>query len=112
MEKFVLRKAFEGYLPPDILWRRKDAFSDAVGYGWVKHTKQSCEKMLSDVDFDICIMKAKNVNVPTTKEEAVYRTIFWNIFGGTRQDCVIHEIWRPKWTEVTDPSAQLIISSS
>lgn len=111
MEKFVLRKSFEGYLPPDILWRRKDAFSDAVGYGWVKHTKQACEKMLSDVDFDICIMKSKNVNVPTTKEEAVYRTIFWNIFGGTRQDCVIHEIWRPKWTDVTDPSAQLIMSS-
>ena len=30
MEKRVLREAFEGYLPDEILWRQKDGMSDAV----------------------------------------------------------------------------------
>ena len=30
--KYLLRKAFEGdWLPPEILWREKAAFSDACG---------------------------------------------------------------------------------
>src|SRR5690606_2636198 len=35
MEKGLLRQAFEGYLPPEILWRQKEQFSDGVGYGWI-----------------------------------------------------------------------------
>jgi asparagine synthetase B (glutamine-hydrolysing) len=30
----ILRKAFEGYLPDNILWRQKEQFSDGVGYSW------------------------------------------------------------------------------
>ena len=30
MEKYYLRKAFDGYLPDELLWRRKEAFSDGV----------------------------------------------------------------------------------
>ena len=30
MEKWLLRKSFEGYLPEEVLWRRKEAFSDGV----------------------------------------------------------------------------------
>ena len=29
-EKFLLRKAFIGYLPEEVLWRPKEAFSDGV----------------------------------------------------------------------------------
>ncbi len=31
IEKAVLREAFEGYLPKEILWRQKEQFSDGVG---------------------------------------------------------------------------------
>lgn len=31
IEKAVLREAFEGYLPDEILWRQKERFSDGVG---------------------------------------------------------------------------------
>ena len=31
-EKFILRKAFEGLIPDEILWRQKEQFSDGVGY--------------------------------------------------------------------------------
>ncbi len=30
IEKWILRKAFEGYLPHSILWRQKEQFSDGV----------------------------------------------------------------------------------
>ena len=36
IEKYFLRKAFEDMLPPEIIWRRKEAFSDGVG-GLSKH---------------------------------------------------------------------------
>src|SRR3989338_7714470 len=40
-EKYILRKAFEGYLPESILWRQKEQFSDGVGYGWIDFFKAS-----------------------------------------------------------------------
>jgi asparagine synthase (glutamine-hydrolysing) len=41
IEKYIFRKAFQGLLPDDILWRRKEAFSDGVssadgGRTWVQ----------------------------------------------------------------------------
>jgi len=30
IEKYVLRKAFEGYIPDEILWRQKEQFQDGV----------------------------------------------------------------------------------
>ena len=35
IEKHLLRTAFQGWLPDDILWRQKEQFSDGVGYGWI-----------------------------------------------------------------------------
>ena len=35
IEKAVLREAFDGALPDEILWRQKEQFSDGVGYGWI-----------------------------------------------------------------------------
>ena len=44
IEKCILRKAFDtpsnAYLPPDILWRQKEQFSDGVGYGWIDVLKE------------------------------------------------------------------------
>jgi len=36
MEKGVLRTAFKGVLPPSVLWRRKEQFSDSVGSCWIE----------------------------------------------------------------------------
>ncbi|GIQ98285.1 MAG: asparagine synthase B [Candidatus Neomarinimicrobiota bacterium] len=54
MEKLILRKAFEEYLPKEILYRQKEQFSDGVGYNWIdtlkefvdEHVKNSNLKML------------------------------------------------------------------
>ena len=44
--KFLLRHAFEvgDYLPDEILWREKAAFSDAVGHSMVDYLKAYAEK--------------------------------------------------------------------
>jgi asparagine synthase (glutamine-hydrolysing) len=104
VEKWYLRHLFEGSLPHEILWRQKNGMSDAVGYAWVKAVKEHAEKVVTDSDFEMIKAKAGAHNVPLTKEEALYRKIFWKLFG-YEQDHLISEIWRPKWTDVTDPSA-------
>lgn len=106
-EKKILRDVFEGYLPNDILRRKKDAFSDAVGYSWVDHIQKYAEEKIEDIDFKEIQKLAGEHNTPTTKEEALYRKIFWNQYG-IQNDHLISEIWRPKWTTITDPSARLI----
>jgi asparagine synthase (glutamine-hydrolysing) len=104
VEKWYLRNAFEGYLPHEILWRQKNGMSDAVGYAWVKAVKEFAEKTISDEEFANVQASAALHNKPLTKEEALYRKIFWKLFGH-ECDHLISEIWRPKWTNVTDPSA-------
>jgi len=104
VEKWYLRNLFKGDLPDEILWRQKNGMSDAVGYAWVRTVKEYAEKTVSDEEFDEIKQKAGTHNVPLTKEEALYRKIFWKLFG-YEQDHLISEIWRPKWTTVTDPSA-------
>ena len=111
MEKRVLREAFEGYLPDEILWRQKDGMSDAVGTSWVDGIKMYAETTISDSEFMEIRNKSMYHNTPLTKEEALYRKIFWTYYG-TDHDHLISEIWRPKWTSITDPSARLLIEKN
>lgn len=104
IEKYYLRKEFEGFLPDEILWRQKNGMSDAVGYAWVKAVKAFADEQVSDNEFEEIKERANNYNVPLTKEEALYRKIYWKFFGYNK-DHLITEIWRPKWTTQTDPSA-------
>lgn len=111
IEKRILREAFEGYLPYEILWRQKDGMSDAVGTNWVDEIKKYAEDDVDDALFRETRAKARGHNVPLTKEEALYRNIFWKMYGNDN-DHLISEIWRPKWTKITDPSARLLIEKN
>ena len=108
IEKCVLRSEFQGKVPYNILWRPKDAFSDAVGYSWIDEVKAYAETQVSDEEFEYIKLRSKNHNVPLTKEEALYRRTFWEFFG-FKNDMVITEMWRPRWTNVTEPSARYIV---
>jgi asparagine synthase (glutamine-hydrolysing) len=110
IEKRILREAFEGYLPDDILWRQKDGMSDAVGTNWVDEIKMYTNKVISDDIYKNTRDYAAH-NTPLSKEEVFYRTMFWDIYGKDN-DHLISEIWRPKWTKVTDPSARLLIEKN
>ena len=111
VEKRMLREAFEGYLPKEILWRQKDGMSDAVGTNWVDEIKKYAEDEVDDTLFRETRAKSRGHNTPLTKEEALYRNIFWKMYGKDN-DHLISEIWRPKWTNVTDPSARLLIEKN
>lgn len=111
VEKRILRESFDGYLPDEILWRQKDGMSDAVGPNWVNEVKKYAEKTVQDEAFQRIRAKSKGHNTPLTKEEALYRTIFWKYYGQD-SDHLISEIWRPKWTKIKDPSARLLIEKN
>jgi asparagine synthase (glutamine-hydrolysing) len=81
-----------------------------VGYSWIDEVKAYTETQVSDEEFQEIKLRAKHHNVPLTKEEALYRRIFWEFFG-YKNDTVITEMWRPKWTNVTEPSARYIVKS-
>jgi asparagine synthase (glutamine-hydrolysing) len=81
MEKAVLREAFEGYLPDEILWRQKEQFSDGVGYGWIDGLKAHAEAHVSDADFASAEQRFP-INPPQTKEAYFYRRIFDEAFPG------------------------------
>ena len=104
MENWILRGAFEGYLPNEILWRQKNGMSDAVGYSWVNAIKKHANQVVTDAEFENVKTFTKNHNTVLTKEEAMYRGQFWKFFG-IQCDHLISEIWRPRWTMETDPSA-------
>ena len=75
MEKWILRKAFEDYLPDEILWRQKEQFSDGVGYNWIDSLKDFVSEFISDKDMADAKIKFP-VKPPQTKEEYYYRYLF------------------------------------
>ena len=81
MEKGLLRQAFEGYLPPEILWRQKEQFSDGVGYGWIDGLKAQAEAQVSDRELAAADRRFP-VNPPASKEAYWYRTLFERGFPG------------------------------
>ena len=108
--KYLLRKAFEGdYLPEDILWREKAAFSDAVGHSMVDYLKEYAEETYQGVDWE-AKCKAYTHVPPFTKESLLYREIFETYYPN--QDDMIPAYWMPnkewKGCDVKDPSARVL----
>ena len=75
IEKSILREAFKGELPDEILWRQKEQFSDGVGYSWIDSLKEFTNNNISDFDFNNR-KKLYPTNTPQSKEEFYYRMIF------------------------------------
>ena len=75
MEKWVLRKAFQQYLPESVAWRQKEQFSDGVGYNWIDSLKEVVEREVSDTDMEV-VHHRFPTQPPRTKEEYYYRSIF------------------------------------
>ena len=109
--KYLLRHAFEGmdYLPDEILWREKAAFSDAVGHSMVDYLKEYAETKYSDEEFDEGCRKYSHAH-PFTKESLLYRDIFEKYYPGQSQ--MIADFWMPNksWEgcDVNYPSARVL----
>jgi asparagine synthase (glutamine-hydrolysing) len=81
IEKHVLRDAFRGYLPDEILWRQKEQFSDGVGYGWIDSLRTLAESRVGDADFAARESRFP-IATPMTREGYFYRQIFEEHFPG------------------------------
>ncbi len=109
--KYLLRHAFEegGYLPEEILWREKAAFSDAVGHSMVDYLKEYAGRLYSDEAFEAARRKYTYA-IPFTKESLLYREIFEKYYPG--QAKMVAGFWMPNksWEgcDVDDPSARVL----
>ena len=115
IEKYLLRRAFqsEGLLPDDVLWRRKEAFSDGVssadgGRTWVQMLKDYSDRVISDAEFQNRGHHLYSLhNPPYDKESFYYRRVFENIYDG--RGATIPYYWRHPFCDgVLDPSARLL----
>ena len=119
MEKGVLRAAFEGYLPNDILWRQKEQFSDGVGYGWIDGLKAHAEAQVSDRELAAADKRFPH-NPPQTKEAYFYRSLFAQFYpsqaaaetvpGGKSIACSSPAaiVWDASFATMADPSGRAV----
>lgn len=110
MEKYLFRKAFEDYMPHDILWRRKEAFSDGVSSterSWFQIIKEFVDKKYSDEEYEM-LRKKYTLNMPYDKESLFYREIFEKYYPNKAN--LIPYFWRHPFSTQLDPSARLLES--
>jgi asparagine synthase (glutamine-hydrolysing) len=119
IEKHLLRSAFQGYLPDDILWRQKEQLSDGVGYSWIDTLKSTAEKEISDEQLERAAYRFPK-NPPPTKEAYWYRAIFESHFpGDSAAACVPHGMsiacstptairWHETFQNRADPSGRAV----
>ena len=109
--KYLLRHAFQedSYLPQEILWREKAAFSDAVGHSMVDYLKEYAESVYTDQEMETLSEKYTYAR-PFTKESLLYREIFEKYYPGQAE--MIAGFWMPnkEWEgcDVNDPSARVL----
>ncbi len=119
MEKWVLRKAFETYLPKKVAWRQKEQFSDGVGYSWIDSLKELVENEVSDNDFKNANKKF-SFQTPMSKEEYYYRSIFEEHFPSKTAAQTVPSVpsvacsspvalkWDKSFQELNDPSGRAV----
>jgi asparagine synthase (glutamine-hydrolysing) len=105
-EKFLIRESFSlrifettlgnKILPDEILWRKKEAFSDGVtGHG--RSLFQILQEFIS-VELNL------PANIET--EKLYYKTIFEKYYPN--MSYILPYFWMPKYTNATDPSARTL----
>jgi asparagine synthase (glutamine-hydrolysing) len=104
-EKYLFRKAFDkDYIPKEVLWRKKEAFSDGVSSkdrSWYQIIDELVAKQ-TKVTYDLD--KVYLHNSPETMEQLYYRTIFEQLYPN--QEHLIPYFWMPKYVLATDSSAR------
>jgi len=114
IEKFILRNSFthtnftnyqnKQLLPDEILWRKKEAFSDGVsgkGLSLYEILQNKISKILTTSD--------KYYPNTIETEKFYYKSIFDFKFNLKFNNCSIPYFWMPKYTNATDPSARTLV---
>ena len=105
-EKLILRKAFEHQktLPPEVLWRRKEAFSDGVSSESKSWYSEIQDRVPPIAPPDSVLELMYPHLTPRTSEAVYYREIYEHNYGVP----ITPYFWMPKWTNATDPSARTL----
>jgi len=106
MEKMILRKAFDGYLPDELLYRRKEAFSDGVSSverSWFTIIREYVDTKISDSEFANSLNKY-SYNKPYDKESLYYRELFELYYPNKGN--IIPYYWKHPFSNIQDPSAR------
>lgn len=125
IEKWLLRKSFDcdhevytsngdkkiqAYLPDEVLWRKKEAFSDGVSSttrSWYQIIQENLESKYTDDD--LCDPEVQYHLAPPTKEALHYRLLFNKYFHPLAAGVVPNRYWMPKWSgDAKDPSARTL----
>ncbi len=104
IEKSILREAFSGTLPKDVLWRQKCAFSDGVSEvrkSWYEYITEFADVRISDAEFE----SAGGKNKYRSKEDYLYKELFVEQHPTYRLEL---PTWMPKWSDTNDPSARTL----
>lgn len=108
IEKYLLRKAFEDekIIPDEVLWRKKEAFSDAVSHSrksWFEYIQEFVEDKVTDEE-----LSSENNRFPS-KEAVFYYKIFKKYYPESPLEVTY---WQPKWTteHKGNPSARVLNS--
>ncbi|PQJ23225.1 asparagine synthase B [Tenacibaculum sp. SG-28] len=119
MEKWVLRKAFESYLPESVAWRQKEQFSDGVGYSWIDTLKKVVNEAVTDEMMTNAVHRFPTQK-PRTKEEYHYRTIFEEHFSSDTAALTVPSVpsvacssptalaWDASFQNMNEPSGRAI----
>ena len=100
MEKYLIRLAFanENLLPSEVLWRKKEAFSDGVS-----NKGKSLFQIIQDYTDKQVLDPSLNLK---QKEKAFYKDIFDKAYPG--QSHIVPYYWMPKYILSDDPSARTL----
>ncbi len=98
-EKYLIREAFDdnSLLPKEILWRKKEAFSDGVSSlnkSWFEIIDEKLDKL------DVVIYDSE-----LTKEQNYYKNIYISHYKNI--ECIPY-YWMPKYSNTTDCSARTL----
>ena len=119
MEKWVLRKAFEKYLPESVAWRQKEQFSDGVGYSWIDTLKEVVEEAVTDAQMENAHHRFP-IHTPQNKEEFYYRSIFEEHFPSDAAALCVPSVpsvacstpialeWDEAFKNMNDPSGRAV----
>ena len=106
-EKFLLRNAFSNttnqILPDEILWRKKEAFSDGVS----SHGRSLYQILQEQIAEKLNLEENTNTYKPSIEtEKYYYKKLFDTYFPNCSH--ILPYFWMPKYTNATDPSARTL----
>lgn len=121
IEKFLIRNTFaipnfrpfdneldKQILPNEVLWRKKEAFSDGVsGHGRSLYQILQ-EKIAAKLNLNINLQNDVKYEANIDTEKKYYSDVFSICYPGPICEKIIPYYWMPRYTNATDPSARTL----